>query len=163
MTMIASTLEGLGYILRSGGADGADSAFEAGVKDPEKKEIYLPWRNFNGNPSLHYIHDDEYFGKVPDIFLDAAKKLAEKYHPAWSKLKHSVKRMMIRNIWQVAGIDLYVESDFVVCWTKYGSPNGGTGQAIRYAMDRGIKVYNLYIDWELKELCEFVKGLKNAG
>lgn len=38
-----------GAVLRSGGADGADTAFELGCdKQQGKKEIYLPWQGFNG-------------------------------------------------------------------------------------------------------------------
>lgn len=42
MVGAAQQLEAFGLILRSGAAEGADAAFEAGVRDPENKEIYLP-------------------------------------------------------------------------------------------------------------------------
>ena len=45
MTKIAKILSGK-YTLRSGGADGADSAFEAGAGD--NKQIFLPSNYFNG-------------------------------------------------------------------------------------------------------------------
>ncbi len=51
MTGISIELENSGYILRSGGAKGADSTFEYGVQN---KQIYLPWRGFNGNNSKFY-------------------------------------------------------------------------------------------------------------
>ena len=47
-TEVAIYLSKQGYILRSGGAKGADQAFERGAA---KKEIYLPWRNFENNKS----------------------------------------------------------------------------------------------------------------
>ena len=38
-----------GYVLRSGGASGADTAFEQGCDLHEgMKEIYLPWKGFSG-------------------------------------------------------------------------------------------------------------------
>ena len=40
MTKLATKLESLGWVLRSGGADGADSAFELGVLSHQNKEIY---------------------------------------------------------------------------------------------------------------------------
>jgi predicted Rossmann fold nucleotide-binding protein DprA/Smf involved in DNA uptake len=46
MTRIAMRMAELGWVLRSGGAKGADYAFEKGAGD--KKEIYLPWRGFGG-------------------------------------------------------------------------------------------------------------------
>ena len=45
-----------GYMLRSGGANGVDSAFEKGcVKVNGEKEIYLPWKEFNNNNSPLYF------------------------------------------------------------------------------------------------------------
>jgi len=44
-----------GFILRSGHADGADLAFEKGCDTVNgKKEIYLPWKGFNGSDSKLY-------------------------------------------------------------------------------------------------------------
>src|SRR5678815_2257413 len=54
MTKLAYRLEKNGLMLRSGGAEGADSAFERGVSEDENKEIFLPWRGFNGNMSGLY-------------------------------------------------------------------------------------------------------------
>jgi len=45
MRRCATRLELLGYTLRSGGANGADTAFEEGCC---RKELYLPWPGFNG-------------------------------------------------------------------------------------------------------------------
>jgi hypothetical protein len=44
MGRVAARLEVLGWTLRSGAAQGADQAFEAGVSS--KKEIFLPWKGF---------------------------------------------------------------------------------------------------------------------
>jgi hypothetical protein len=41
MSKYASILERMGFTLRSGGALGADRAFERGVVNPLKKEIFL--------------------------------------------------------------------------------------------------------------------------
>ena len=40
---------------------------------------------------------------------------------------------------------------------KDGGPTGGTGQAIRLAMSRDIKIYNLYFDSHLQELRELYR------
>ena len=55
MEQIARVFARLGWVLRSGGANGADSAFELGC-DIENglKEIYLPWKGFNNNNSPCY-------------------------------------------------------------------------------------------------------------
>lgn len=117
-----------GYILRSGGADGADSAFEKGAGD--QKEIYLPWRGFNNNRS-------KLTSPTP-----AAFEMAKKYHPAWSRLRYPVKLLHARNCHQVLGLDLKTPSEFVVCWTIDGKAVGGTATAIKLAYDYDIQVMN---------------------
>jgi len=126
---IVEHLNKKGYTLRSGGAPGADSFFE---EHADKKEIYLPWRGFNGNSSL-------LFNPTPEAF-----EMAQKYHPNWGRLSYGAKKLMARNCHQVLGLDLKSPTDFIVCWTKDGKATGGTGQALRMAEDLKIPVYNLY-------------------
>ena len=47
MTQVATKLEALGYSLRSGAADGADTAFENGVINPLNKQIFIAWEGFS--------------------------------------------------------------------------------------------------------------------
>lgn len=128
---IVNLLNNHNYILRSGGAVGADSMFE---KNAIMKEIFLPWKEYNGNKSL--LFNDNIIG------WDMAKK----YHPAWNNLTHGAKKMMVRNCYQILGYDLNTPVDFVVCWTKGGKLKGGTAMAMRIAMDLNIPIYNLYND-----------------
>lgn len=155
MTLIARALEKLGFTLGSGGAGGADLAFEKGVTDPKMKHIFLPWQGFNGSSSPFYPKDRA---------IDAqAHALAAQYHPAWDvmlakgnatgtdektvkaarKARASMK-LHARNGYQILGDDLKTPVRFVVCWTVDGGATGGTGQAIRIAEDHGIPVLNLY-------------------
>lgn len=121
----------LGYVLRSGGADGADSAFEKGCDQVKGlKEIYLPWRNFNKNNSDLYIS------------LKEAYILAEKYHPAWYNCSEGAKKLHARNVHQVLGKDLNFPSNFVVCWSN---GTGGTEQALRIAREYNVKIINLFM------------------
>lgn len=145
MTRIAQFLSSRNFILRSGGADGADSAFELGALS---KEVYLPWENFNQNESLLFPPKKE------------AYVLAEKYHPKWRHLRDSVKALMARNMHQVLGWDLNSPSKFTVCYTADGGDSGGTGQALRLCRDLGIPVFNLYHASSLEELSEFVQTLR---
>ena len=129
MTQIARELDSIGYTLRSGGAPGADLAFESGSTE---KEIYLPWPNFNANESvLHTVCDE-------------SLKMAARYHPAWCKLSQPARKLMARNCYQVLGPSLNEPVKFVVCWTPEGRSVGGTAQAIRIAKDWKIPVFNLY-------------------
>ena len=119
------------YILRSGGADGADTIFEKGVDEVHgKKEIYLPWKGFNHSTSSLIVSEPEAF------------QIAEKYHPYWNKLKDGAKKLQARNSHQVLGADLKTPSSFVVCWTENGSGKGGTGQAIRIANAYHVPVFD---------------------
>jgi len=128
-TALAERLNELHYVLRSGGAGGADTAFEMGA-DPEDAEIYLPWHGFNNNESpLSHISAE-------------AMEMAEHYHPRWSQLGSAAKKFMARNCYQVLGLDLDTPVDFIVCWTPAGVITGGTGQALRMAEDLNIPVFN---------------------
>jgi hypothetical protein len=135
MTMAAKRLAGMGFILRSGGADGADTAFESGAGE---KEIFLPWRGFNGR-------DSEFFEPTRD-----AQNVAAALHPAWDKLSPAAKKLMARNSHQVLSASLMNPVQFVACWTPDGCESesergfrtGGTGQAIALASRWGIPVFN---------------------
>ena len=131
MTSIATLLDRQGYTFRSGAADGADSAFEAGVS-LITPEIYLPCANFNKSAS-------SFTSPKKEAYL-----ISEKYHPAWNRLSPAAKKLMARNVHQIIGWDMRTLSDFVVCWTADGKASGGTGQALRIAKDCNIPIYNLY-------------------
>lgn len=139
MQKIAHRFSELGYTLLSGGAEGADSAFEQGCFG--KKEIYLPWPGFRQLQGRHCV-------TLPS---SEAFRVAEVGHPAWGKLKASAQSLMARNSHQVLGADLRSPVDFVVCWTPDGCDNaatrsratGGTGQAIALADLWGTPVINL--------------------
>ena len=140
-----------GYILRSGGADGSDTAFEIGCDRVNgKKEIYLPWKNFNGNKS-NLIFDD-------DI---EAINIAKKYHPAYNGLSQGAKRLISRDSYQVLGKDLKTPSKYIICYTD---GTGGTSQALRIAEDIqiNIPIFNLYHYKEPKNvLIDFKEFLIN--
>lgn len=128
---VASSLERHGYILRSGGAAGSDTAFEQGVIRPTNKRIYLPWHGFNGRASKYNTPTRE------------AIELASRYHPAWEKLGQASRKLMGRNSHQVLGYDLVTPSEFIICWTPGGEMVGGTSQALRIGLDHKIPIINL--------------------
>ena len=139
MRKVAHRLSELSYTLLSGGAAGADSAFEAGCFG--KKEIYLPWPGFRHLQGRHCV-------TLPSA---EAYRVAEAMHPAWKRLNDTAQALMARNSHQVLGADLRSPVDFVVCWTPDGCEReaarsratGGTGQAIALADRWGIPVVNL--------------------
>ena len=128
---VAAYLATQDYILRSGGADGADIAFERGcIKASGKKEIYLPWKGFEGSHSNLIVNDQKAF------------EIAEKFHPYWHNLKQGAQKLQARNSYQVLGLNLDEPVDFIICWTKSGSGKGGTGQAIRIARHYNIPIFD---------------------
>ena len=133
MAKFANVIENTSIVLRSGGAEGSDKAFEKGV---EKK----------ANKNIFYAED-------ADLMSYFAAYL---FHPApyiLSKNEYA-KKLMARNTFQVLGdlsSDVIEPSLFVMCWTKDGvethkqrtKETGGTGQAISIADVFGIPVINL--------------------
>lgn len=144
MTKLARFLDKSGYILRSGGADGADTAFEDGATN---KDIFLPWKGFNDNLSLNYYT------------TEAAYELAAKFHPAWESCSPAARKLHARNGMQVLGLNLDVPSEFLICWTPVDDPHrwGGTGQAIRIANAHDVPVFNLRTLSTLASLLKFIK------
>lgn len=129
MTEIANELSRSEYCLRSGGADGADTAFELGATF---KEIFLPWNEFNGR------HENGSDYVVPPYREDYTLQ----YHPRPHTLTSAGKKFMSRNTYQVLGLNLNNPVEFVLCWTADGKASGGTGQALRIAFDHGIPIFN---------------------
>jgi len=119
------------FILRSGHAPGADISFENGAdKINGKKEIYLPWKNFEGSDSKLFVNDVKAF------------ELAEYYHSYWNNLSQGAKKLQARNGHQILGWDLNTPSEFVICWTEKGKGKGGTGQGLRIAKAYEIPVFD---------------------
>lgn len=135
MTGIARMLDERGYVLRSGGAGGADQAFDNGTSGMSQPEIYLPWNGFNGKVQRLWPTARQ---------ISAAMELARRYHPNWDACSEGAKKLHARNGFQILGLDLNDPVRFVICWTKNGKPEGGTGQALRIADDRDIPIYNLF-------------------
>lgn len=136
MAWLSGRLESLGYTLNSGGAKGADSAFEYGVKSLAKKRIFHP-----------------------ENATDETRAIARELHPSPDHLYPHALDLFARNTFQVFGGDLNTPVDFVVCYTKDGcekakdrsQASGGTGQAIAMADLKGIPVFNMSRnDWFIR-------------
>lgn len=129
MAKAASKLAHQGWVLRSGAAAGADSAFERGCDlAAGQKEIYLPWPGFSSHSSRLCRPSQ------------AALALAGQHHPAWDRCSPAARKLHARNCHQILGPSLSAPVRFVLCWHD-GS--GGTMQAVRIAEAHGIPVFNL--------------------
>ena len=146
MQWIAGKLYEKGYIVRTGGAKGADSAFAMGAAEASlgnstvPYKIYLPWNGFN---EIQHNPPRGFFDSSRASTWNEALELVNKYHPAPDKLSSFARKLMARNAYQVLSTTLKDPVDFVICWTKGGKLVGGTAQAMKIAMDFGVPIYNL--------------------
>lgn len=134
MRCLAESLRTRDWVLRSGGADGSDKAFEAGAGSA--KEIMTPKNMGMVRGPINMSHH-------------WAVKLISPFcleYPI-EQMKPYVQALLARNAMIVVGAagDSYV--DFVACWTPTDDPcdplAGGTRYACRLAKSLGIPVYNL--------------------
>jgi len=168
MYIIGYSLAAEGFILRSGGAEGADWAFQKGCEEfcrddkiqaNKRQEIYLPWatgfNNMKPNKNMGYYYYESEEGEM----------LAKKFHPSFGSIRTKRGRqLMTRNTYQVLGIDVNPDDkiDMLLCWTPDGAckstdrSTGGTGQAIRIANYLNIPVYNLYRENHRRKMENFI-------
>ena len=140
---IAKFQEKSGGCLRSGGAIGADQFFEEGVK---KKEVFV----IRPTKTVGHFHAFD-FKVIPTDLQLKALGIAKKYHPVLKHMSGFEADLLVRNVFQVLGRDLKSPVKEVVCWTPEFSVNGesisdvsgGTGLAVRLAVDLNIPVFNL--------------------
>lgn len=158
MEYIASALKRKGFVMRSGGAGGADSAFGRGAG--KCSEIYIPWNGFGTEgPRLYHGED----GVIAFSMLDIEKqkeceKIASEIHPAWNRCSRGARALHSRNVLQVKGLDDTL-SDFVIYWSNYDknfNPKGGTATAVNLATSLKIPTFNLNIPMDCNALKEFI-------
>ena len=139
MVKIGKWMGNSGVLLRSGGADGADSAFERGCDAVSgRKEIFY---SSNNRGTV-----------VEGVYWKEAEKIASEVHPAWDRCNGWARKLHTRNVFQVMGKDLNSYSDILVCWTKKGGYTGGTATAMRVADVCGVRIFNLFFKDHLEEL-----------
>lgn len=135
-----------GLILRSGHAPGADVAFEYGCDAYNGyKEIHLPWKGFEKSTSKLYPPSDK------------AYEIASTYHKQWGKISDGAKKLIARDGHQVLGFNMDTPVKFVLCWTKDGKREGGTGQALRIAEAYKIPIFDAGAYTNMNKYIEDIK------
>lgn len=162
MVTLADRLASEGWTLRSGGAEGADTAFEKGWWDELNlrnsspgAEIYIPWDGFNN----HRLSSHDGCNLLPMDNFEQAKRIASTIHPAWDNLKPGAKTLHARNCYQVLGKSLDNPSKFLVCWAqtdKNGVPKGGTRTAWVLAQQYEIPCFNLVFDEHREKIENYI-------
>lgn len=145
-----------GYVLRSGGAEGADKAFEAGCDAAQgSKKIYIPWSGFN-----NYIPDGMSVMTLDQGNRDGAIDIIKDVHPAFNRLSRGALALHARNVYQVMGIYLDSPSQFLLCYAptdKDGVPTGGTRTAWVVAQMFGVPRFNLNNEQDYERITKFIK------
>ncbi len=161
--------------LLSGNAEGADWACQEGASQAIKEfdmclshsHIFLPYEDFGFNK-----HPEIQAGYYVDVTqlptYERAKEFAIFHHPKGDELKDYQIRFHARNAYQVHSWNLRPTSviDFIVCWTPDGaehtedrpvtSKTGGTGQALRYAYDMDVPIFNIANEDAIQRLYAFL-------
>lgn len=166
ISSLAERLAGEGFILRSGAADGADTAFEDGHNNwrwsdvwdynPDAlKEIFIAWNGFSDRNEK----EDGVYCLKGEI-VQEAEEIASSVHPAWDRLSRGAKALHSRNCFQVLGKDLRTPSKFLVCYApvdKHGVPKGGTRTAWVLARLWNIPCFNLAIPADLERINKYLE------
>lgn len=163
-----------GWILRSGAADGADSAFEKGCDDWKlaecsltggsprmNKEIFIAWEGF----SNRFESEDGVYCNIPTPTKQRAQQIVSEIHPAWNLtrpdgtpvMSNGAKMLHTRNVFQVLGKTLDKPSSFLVCYAevdKEGIPKGGTRTAWQLAKSRNIPCFNIFLPEDKARILE---------
>ena len=139
---IARRMAHTGWKLRSGGAIGADTAWEKGWEGFDTKEIFL------SRGTSFDIAKNAACGRISDygdIWLEA-EDIASRLHPRWDYLDLSSQALHTRNVFQVLGMDLKTKTDVVAAYAPPlgASVKGGTATAYNLARAKGIPTFNLW-------------------
>lgn len=171
MRRVGAVLGRAGWTLRSGGASGADTAFEEGALSVNgKRRIYLPKVGFGPLPRVNdasSLVPDQVLGK---LIWEMASELAAQTHPssgaAWSKMDDFTRRLLTRNMFQVMGDNLQSPVTMVVCYGEKPQFDqigrcvdvaGGTGQAVRLAAAENIRVHNIFVPEHFERVAKYVR------
>ncbi len=122
-----------GFHLRSGGADGADTAFQRGSQ---------------GNCTIFRANQA----------TPGAIELASQFHPAWDRCDDYARKLHGRNSMIILGQNLDWPVKFVVCHAQ-DEEKGGTALGIRIARAYNIPVFNMCGNKNYDEFRQFLQSL----
>lgn len=147
MEDVASAMANDKYVLRSGSAQGADSAFELGCdKVCGAGNIYVPWGGFGtGKANMfkdYHILTGKQFETAREFLLE------KKIIPHFDNMKEPAQKLHARNYLQVVGHwDKIIPSKVLFYFAEHdwvtGEPLGGTRTAVLLGQEFDIPCYNL--------------------
>lgn len=136
---VGARLAGLGALVVSGGAEGADLAFVEGALEAGGKALcVLPWSSYNA-------------ALIPDgcerlVFNPAVHQdwleMAREQHPAWGRLSQGARRLHARNSGILVG-EAPSQRVSAVIAQRAADRRGGTEQGLRLARALGVRLIDL--------------------
>jgi ribA/ribD-fused uncharacterized protein len=163
-TMTATRLERLGVGLRSGAADGADSAFQDGVSSPLSMQICRPENEADRQmPAGYYV--------ITGSKAREAERMALRLHPAPDVLRRDdqtwARQLHTRNMFQVDGPNLDQPARFLLAIARTvdaeGVPEGGTRTAWLRAQEENIPHFNLANERDRKAFLDRLVEMERAA
>jgi len=151
---LACEMHDLGYTLRSGDADGADTAFQSGAG--KLFETWIPWTSFAKGPSRELQTQKE--------FLEAEEYLLESDIIPWFKAMGPASQAFHgRNYRQVFGRNKILPEVCFYCAPDdlNGVPVGGTRTAVLVSRNEGIPTINVFTEEGQEDARRFVHDLKS--
>ena len=155
MSDIAQTLGDAGAALSTGGAHGADKAFETGaLRTDAPITVHAPWAGYNGylpgrdpETGIDVVHPKSTQTVAGHSYAD----LAREHHPHWKRCRRGARALFVRNVSILVGA---LDGDggalpvrAAIAWTPNGLPAGreagGTGHTLRTAVSLDIPCVNL--------------------
>lgn len=146
-----------GMVLRSGAAEGADTAFQKGVcnVNPKYCQIWTPWNNFRPKEQHVGFHSCSYITPTTGMFEKAREAFIDTGIIPWfDNMKQGAQKLHGRNFYQVMGkhgeslsrVCIYIADE-----DANGEVRGGTRSAVFLSRHYNIPTYNLRIK-EQREL-----------
>jgi hypothetical protein len=136
MFRLAQDLADRRWVLRSGGADGADSAFEEGCDENRGyKEIFLPWYGFNGRFEVETTPGR--LVTVPPL-TNSLRRIANSVQHL-DRMSQGVQKLKCRNVCQILGNipGKSPPTNVVICYQDPKKKTGGT----LFAMNLTLKCH----------------------
>lgn len=168
MEKIAEKLAKNSWILRSGGAVGADTAFEKGAKKVnDLAEIYRPENFDRSAENIEFC--DSYLRPIIDkgrnfdkFRIETKTLLRRNVHQILGKPKFDSHENPLKEVCGIRCLDsrLIVPVKFVVFWIPtediWAEDAGGTKYAVRIASKLNIPLFNLFSLKDRKRLEEWI-------
>lgn len=142
-----------GWLLTSGGAGGADSAFYKGAlksrRFPQRgAKIYIAWNGMRSENDVRLFHDGKTFfdaRRFPNY--DQARDIAYQARGSFEGLSDGGIMLHSRNSYQILQDDLQTPVNQAILWAKpvgkKDKVSGGTNTAYQIALEHGVDIINL--------------------